>query len=291
MEGIRPLTPQQQIFLQRFLASHTLTDYQAQVLFETILHSDQQHNQLGNNLKDTLVQINRSLKPAFRLEIKSVSLALRQPNADEEEGGGLNDHDSNSPTLYHAIVNCDSDEVSKSAGNAAFTKNPHELAYFRLLLEKFVELEMNQSDNHETTSRRGSRRGKGCTSYMRRMDMINLRMYLTGAHKDKISITQAENTLNLLEVQGWLVAAMPPSEVDPNDAAMASPDASSRRSSRRRMESSSSSSNNHSSSIGGVVGGGSKYLQIGPRCYLEFPQFLIKVGLDNDKLPQFLLHG
>ena len=38
--------------------------------------------------------------------------------------------------------------------------------------------------------------------------MINLQMYLTGAHKDKISMTQAENTLNLLEVQGWLVVGM-----------------------------------------------------------------------------------
>ena len=293
MDDIDPLTRQQQLFLQRFLASHVLTDNEAQSLFEAIIHSNNNRNELGSDVKDTLSRINRSLKPAFRLEIKSVSLALRQPKPiddDEEEDNTI----STGPTLYHSIVNCDPDEVSKSCANPTFTKNPHELAYFRLVLEKFIEIETHNDDTTTSSSRggRGSRRGKGCASYMRRMDMINLRTELTGAHQGKVSIDQAESTLNLLEMQGWLVAAIPPSEggLDLNGAVIASPDASSssRRASRKRMESGGSSSN---SGIGRVVGGRSKYLQIGPRCYLEFPDFLVKAGLENDKLPQFLLHG
>ncbi len=283
MENIDPLTTQQQIFLQRLLASHVITDSQAQKLYNEILNTHaQQHqgNSLGRDVKDTFRRINKSLKPAFRLEIKSVALALSLPKNDDEDDEDVNLTDRNpvggnngkpKSIVYHSIVNCDNDEVSKTAANPTFTKSPHELAYFRLLLEKFMERDNTTTSGNDIT------RGKGCTAYMSRMDLINLRLELTGLHKDKLTISQTENTLNLLERQGWLVPALPADDNNAMEEDMSSPNG--RRSSRKN--SSKSSSRN----------GESKYLQIGPRSYLEFPDHLIKSGLEDDKLPQFLLHG
>jgi hypothetical protein len=279
-DDVEPLHPQQQLFLQRILASHIVTDKEAQTIFENILQNDPtQHNGLGRDVKDVLSQINRSLKPAFRLEIKSVALALPLPatndnDVEEEEETTDRAGNRNKSVLYHSIVNCDSDAVSKSAANPTFTKSPHELAFFRHLLERLVEKDEDDEQSNNN-------RAKGCLSYLSRMDMINARLELTGAHKDKISIVQAEKMLDLLETQGWLVGSsgLTQDGGEENDDSLTSPDASSRRKRRRHTKG------------GGSGFDGSKYVQIGPRSYLEFSDFLIKVGMGNEKLPQFLLHG
>jgi hypothetical protein len=296
-DSIDPLSRQQQIFLQRFLASHVLTDQEAQTLFNNILQEGEQQQQqqqvqhrncLGRDVKDTFKRINRSLTPAFRLEIRSVALSLFTKEQTQRGDGDIDidiDEDSSRTTnnkpksvVYHTIVNCDADEVAKTAANPTFTKSPHELAFFRLILEKLVEKDAD-ADN-DGNSNGNSSRGKGCTSYMSRMDMINSRLSLSGVHEGKLSITQTENALDLLEVQGWLVGAFPPNDgAGDENVNIMSPE-NTRRSSRRRTGGSASGSSS----------GRSKYLQIGPRSYLEFPDFLIKVGLDKDKLPQFLLN-
>lgn len=287
---IEPLTSQQQIFLQRFLASHVLTDNEAQSLYQNILLQSQQSqqsqhgNQLGSDLNDTLSRINHSLKPAFRLEIKSVSLA--SPFTIRSNHNGTSDDDDNDtssrgqikPIIYHTIVNCDPDDVAKSNANPTFTKSPHELAFFRLILERLIEKDTSSSSsNSDSTqsSRRGRHGSSGCNAFMSRMDMINLRLDLTGAHKDKLNITQVEHVVDLLETQGWLVPAQVTSE-DIDAAASPTQDFSNGRRPRRNASSDSVKA--------------SKYLQIGPRSYLEFPDFLINAGLDKDQLPQFLLH-
>mmetsp|Transcript_21215 Transcript_21215/g.31868 ORF Transcript_21215/g.31868 Transcript_21215/m.31868 type:complete len:304 (+) Transcript_21215:102-1013(+) len=303
MEDIRPLSRQQQIFLQRLFALHVLTESQAQSLFDDVLQLQPQRNELGRDVRDTFKRINRSLIPAFRLEIKSVSLALSLPNhggsgdSDDDNHGecdGGGDSGENRlvrPIIYHSIVNCDSDEVAKTASNPTFTKSPHEFAFFRLLLEKFIEEDIQSGSNGDTGEDRdtsfssSNTSGKGCKSRMSRIDMINARNDLTGPHEGKVTIAQAESVLDLLEVQGWFVpAASPPSNSGEGAESMSSPSSSARK--RRRNASSGSGSGSSS-----AVGGGSKYLQIGPRSYLEYPDFLIKVGLDDNKLPQFLVHG
>lgn len=295
-DNIDPLTPLQQIFLQRILAAHVLTDKQAHSLFNELLQSIQQQNRpntLGRDLNDALSRINRSLKPAFRLEIKSVSLQLPMAASGNNDGNSGDEDDNehvqdsqtsrssgsgsgSKSTVYHAIVNCDSDDVAKTHANPTFTKSPHELAFFRLLLERFVEKDATADENAANNT--NHRRGKGCASFMSRMDMINLRLELSGAHKDKLNITQVENVLDLMEVQGWLVPACPSAAVDEGDGGMSSTPENS----RRRKRGGAGSGNDD---------GGSKYLQIGPRSYLEFTDFLTKAGLENDRLPQFLLHG
>lgn len=314
MDEIHPLTRQQQIFLQRLFAQHVLTDHQAQSLFQEILTLDETNrNELGRDVKDAFKRINRSLMPAFRLEIKSVSLALPIPSDgndtsdgigieidggdDSDDDGGNNYTSSTSRTtshrkqkrpqqiIYHSIVNCDSDEVAKTTANPTFTKSPHEFAFFRLLLERLIEKDMNQNPNQDSTESSSSSlssSGKGCNAALSRMEMINSRLDLTGPHEGKLTVGQAENALNLLEVQGWFVPASVPAPSSNGDdtTSMSSPAATRRTGTR--------GSNSNSSN---TIGGEAKYLQIGPRSYLEFPDFLIKAGLDNHKLPQFLVHG
>lgn len=277
MDDIDQLTNQQQIFLQRLFAHHVITDEEAETIYNQILQqSQQQDNALGRDVKDTFRRINKSLKPAFRLEIKSVALALSMPrNVDDEHDHDKENGSRPKSVVYHSIVNCDNDDVAKLASNPTMTKSPHEFAYFRLVLEKILELDSSTSSANNT-------RGKGCTSYMNRNDLINLRLDLPEPHKDKLTIAQTENTLNLLETQKWLVPALP-MEGDSNNE---EGDDTSTPTSRKRKHRSSSSY-----SSGMTRNGQSKYLQIGPRAYLEFPDHLVKAGLEDEKLPQFLLHG
>ena len=268
MDDIAPLSTPQQRFLQRLLASHVVNDRNLQEIWDEIKEESSSNNEpLGRNLNDTLGIINRSLKPAFGLEIRSVSLALNlgEDKDDEDEDEAEED---DTPTLYHTIINCQGDDVSKAAANPEMTKNPHELALFRLIIESLVEMSSNEDDDGDDENdgsarkkRKRNRRGMGCQASVSRMDMINMRTKLTGAHAGTLTVTQVENAIHLFVSQGWFVQA-------------ANPNGRSKKAAKKRNSM-----------------GGSRFLQLGPRSYMEFPEFLELVGLDKDLLPQFLIHG
>lgn len=262
-----------QLLLQRLTAAHVLNESQFTELWNEVSESQaSQQNPLGRTLQQTVSLINKSIKPGFGMEIRSISFLLR----GSEEGSENDVDDSTTPTKYYAVVNCNGDNVATSMASK-LTKSPHELAFLRLILEKLVESSNQQldQDNEEekeneeessdegTSSRNKKRRrvnrtrGIGCIVSLPRMDLINLRTELTGHHQNKLTIQQTDNCLASLEAEGWLVAC-----INPNG----------RESSRRRSM------------------GGSSNLQLGPRAYMEFPDFLVKVGLERDHLPQFILH-
>jgi len=271
MSEIQPLKHPQQIFLQRLLASHVYTDSAAQKLWCEIKATPDGQRYLGRDLEDTISIINRSLKPGFNMEVRSISFALDQ---DDKEGGAA-------PTIYHAIVNCEADHL-----NPALTKTPHELAFIRLILEHLIELCIEQDDvsdddstediDNQTISSSGKfhrrdkslyRRGmRGCEGTMSRMDMINLRTELKGPHKDKLTISQVERIIDTLEVERWLVPA-------PSFGGGKTPNGRKRR----------KSSGNKTTEL--------TWLQIGPRTYMELPEFLSEIGLEKGRLPQFISHG
>jgi|EP00979_Chaetoceros_neogracilis_P015041 hypothetical protein len=265
MDGIIPLNTSLQRFLQRLLSVHVANDAELQEIWNEI-HND--NESMGRDLNDTLSIINRSLKPAFDLEIRSVSLALNI-------GLGTDDleEDAGHPQIYHTVINCNGDDVSKATANPDMTKNPHELALFRLIIERLIESSNDDGgdddggdDDNEGSARkrrRRDRRGAGCQASLSRMSMINFRTELKGAHAGKLSIDQVQNALNLFVAQGWLVQA-----ANPNGDKQRTPDA------RKKKR----------TSFGG------SYLQLGPRSYMEFPDFLTKAGLDQENLPQILSH-
>lgn len=269
MKEIPPLTHPQQLFLQRILASHTLTDAATQKIWDEIHTTTGERRSPCPSLKDTLSVINQSLKPGFNLEIRSISLALKRDEGNTSRG--------RTNTMYHAIVNCEADHT-----NSSLTKTPHDLAFIRLILERLIESCSEQDDESEvedqedqedqTTSSAGKRprqekstssgqRGMmGCEDYISRMDLINLRTELSGPHKDKLSISQAELVIDKLEEETWLVPA-------PSRGGIRSPEG---RQVRRK------------DSSGG--------LQIGPRTYMELSDFLHEIGMDKHRLPQIILY-
>jgi len=269
MEGINPLNIPQQRFLQRLLSLHVVNDADLNQIWEEI-HQPANNEYLGRDLNDTLSTINRSLKPAFALEIRSVALAL-------DLGTNAEDEDADRPKIYHTIINCNGDDISKANSNPDMTKNPHELALFRLIIERLIEKSQEDNDDNDDDDdaeendnegsprkrRRRDRRGAGCQASLSRMAMINLRTELKGAHAGKLSISQVENALNLFVAQGWLVQA-----ANPKGEGERTPDA------RKKKR----------TSFGG------SYLQLGPRSYMEFSEFLTNAGLEKEILPQLLSH-
>lgn len=264
---IPPLPLSHQLLLQRLTAAHFLNESQIMELWTEVNESQvSQQNPLGGTLQQTISLINKSIKPGFGMEIRSISFLLRGSEEEPDD-----DDESMTPTKYYAVVNCNGDNVATSMASK-LTKSPHELALLRLILEKLVEYSNQQLDKEneeekenedessdDGTSRNKKRRrvnhtrGIGCISSIPRMDLINLRTELTGHHQNKLTIQQTDNCLALLEAEGWLVPCVKGS------------------SKRRSM-------------------GGSSKLQLGPRAYMEFPDFLVKVGLERDHLPQFILH-
>jgi len=267
-KAVQPLTHPQQIFLQRILASHILTDEAAQQIWNEIHAKEGSGRDLNHDLKKTFSTINKSLKPGFNMEIRSISLALQK-----DESSSRNERNS---IVYHTIVNCEADHT-----NSVLTKTPHDLAFIRLVLEQLIrtcsdhDIESDQDDDPEDqpTSSAGNRRRRprnsikqggmmGCEGSMSRMELINLRMELSGPHKDKLSISQVELIIENLEAEGWLVPVL-------------------------SLEGDERQVRRKTSSDGEA---GPDRLQIGPRTYMELPDFLCQIGMDEKSLPQIILY-
>mmetsp|Transcript_19305 Transcript_19305/g.27156 ORF Transcript_19305/g.27156 Transcript_19305/m.27156 type:complete len:276 (+) Transcript_19305:51-878(+) len=262
-----------QLLLQRMLAQHVSSDTDLNKIWEGILSMPGCEKEKECSLRQALIIINGSLVPGFQLEVRSVSLPIR-----------FNDEDEGTQTVYHAVVNKNADDIAKSCA-VGLTSNslsgPHELALFRLILEKLVERsnkddedsdndEDDDSEDNQENSRsrkKSSRkriRGSGCQSSLSRIEMINLRMELAGDHADKLAIGQAEDAISDLEAGGWLVSG-PSYSTDTG-----------RNSTKRRRTSNGQ--------------GESAYLQIGPRTYMELGDMLSQLGLDQDCMPQSIIN-
>ena len=309
---IAPLTNSQKIFLQRLLVSHVLTEDSAQSLYASIKENfkdvtpnvenedDEEddededstdHGYMGNDLAHCLGIINASLVPAFNLEICTVSLPPPYKKS-REDGNNSQSQESNDGgrkraalTKYHAIVNRSNDNVAKSHAFPLSKGGPHEMAYFRLVIEKIVERGVELLEEGGGGSNASA---VGCPGALNRMELINLRTEMEGNHKDKLSITATENALQLLEDEGWLVRVAPPAEDDDSadddlDEDNDDSDEEGGKKSRKRKSSRSSKLLKRMSLKGSFFG-------IGPRSFMECGEFLQKVGLPENRMPQSILN-
>ncbi|KAL7431565.1 hypothetical protein ACHAXM_002951 [Skeletonema potamos] len=308
-ETIRPLTNSQKLFLQRLLVAHVLTDKKAKDLYQSIrdkFANVNVHNQnndaensgddddddvdqgyMGNNFEHCLGIINASLMPAFNLEIGTVSLpAAYNPDGDkntdllsqDNEYGGR----KSSPSLikYHAIVNRSNDDVAKNYAAARTALGPHELAYFRKVLEKLVECgnEFLETQQQQGTKKRNRIPIVGCIGALNKMDLINLRTEMEGPHENKLSIAQTQIALDIMESEGWLVPAAPPEEEDGDNGKhnYDGSDDDEQQKKRKRKPS--------RKSLKGAFYG------IGPRTFMELGEFLQNCGFPEERMPQSILH-
>jgi hypothetical protein len=106
-----PLSRGHQLFLQRLLAAHVMTDNDAKNLHEEL------NDTRCKTLEQSLEVMNKQLIAGFGLEVATVNL---------------------NGTRHHAIINPHSDDsIVKSSFQHVYT--PHERAFIRLILEKIVE--------------------------------------------------------------------------------------------------------------------------------------------------------
>jgi hypothetical protein len=280
--GIRPLSNSQKLFLQRLTVAHVLTDDQARDLYASIrdkfanvqVEEDEQESDanpafMGNGFDHCLGLINVSLKAAFNLEICTVYL----PPPYDPDGAPTTTSSSSgrtkSPSLikYHAVVNKSNDVHAKSYASPLAHSGPHEMAYLRLLLQKLIDIG-NEIDV-----------SVGCRGVMNKMDIINSRTELEGAHANKLSVTQTEAALEMFLMEKWLVEMAPPGEED-SDGEDESDDERSKKKKRKRQ----STSGDRRKSLRGT------YYGIGPRCFLELGEFLQAVGLPEERMPQTIIN-
>mmetsp|Transcript_21384 Transcript_21384/g.46434 ORF Transcript_21384/g.46434 Transcript_21384/m.46434 type:complete len:309 (+) Transcript_21384:109-1035(+) len=299
---IEPLSNSQKLFLQRLMVKHVLTDEHAKQLYASIKkgfahvappqneeddEEDEEggggggnnidHGYMGTDLNHVLGIINASLVPAFNLEVCTVSLPPPYNPDNDNDTAQLSTGGRKRAAMvkYHAIVNRSNDAIAQSHAFPLSKGGPHEMAYFRLALEKIVECGVELLE--EGNSNSGS--AVGCPGAMNRMDLINLRTEMEGNHRDKLTIAQAEGALELLESEGWLVRAAPPADDDDDEDMDEDDEEEGGRSSKRKRRRKPSRK-----SLKGTFYG------IGPRSFMELGDFLQKAGLPGDRMPQSILH-
>mmetsp|Transcript_10554 Transcript_10554/g.22886 ORF Transcript_10554/g.22886 Transcript_10554/m.22886 type:complete len:324 (+) Transcript_10554:83-1054(+) len=316
-DPIAPLTNSQKLFLQRLLIAHVLADQDAKQLYQSIKEGfadvapvddegeeeegegrnggDQGY--MGNDFEHCLGIINASLVPAFNLEVGTVSLPPPYDEDGDDDGGRPSSSSSRSPgsrkrphlVKYHAVVNRSNDAVAKAHAFPLVRGGPHEMAYFRLVLERIVErgAEMLEEGSDGAAA---SAAGAGCPGSLSRMELINLRTEMDGNHRDKLTIRQTEKALEVLEEEGWLARAAPPAEDDSEHEDQEEEESDDekeeegRRQRRKRKGRPSSSGKSRRKSLRGTFYG------VGPRSFMELGEFLQKAGLPGDRMPQSILH-
>ena len=166
----QPLAREQQLFLQRVLASHCVSHAEAKSLFKELKVPN-------DSLEDAFEDINRQLTKGFGLEIATVVL---------------------DKTKYHSIINLRNDEVAADAFEHRY--NTHEKALIRLMLAKFAQDESADDDNDDDDDEGG--RSSAVVSIPKK-DLINLRTELEEPYKIG-SVAQAEHVVDLLIEEQFL---------------------------------------------------------------------------------------
>ena len=268
-QSVKELKLPQKLFLQRFLAHHVMSENDAQSLWNEILDSIENKKDLGRDLNHTLTVINGSLRTGFGFEVRTATLSIDFGESFDKskQSPSTSPRKKSAFTRYHAIVNRDDDSIAKVNGNPSMVKGRgvHEMALFRLILERLIETNMSTPEENESTT---ILRGAGCKASLPRMELLNLRTQLTGPHANKMDISQTEKAVSLFESEGWLAPAVGLPNDDNEDS----------RKSKKRKRRDKDRFNE------------ANYLQIGPRTYLELPEMLTNLGLDKELLPQFILH-
>ena len=268
-QAVKELKLPQKLFLQRFLAHHVMSENDAQSLWNEIHDSFENKRDLGRDLNHTLSIINGSLRKGFGFEVRTATLSIDFGVSFDKskESSSTSPRKKSVFTRYHAIVNRDDDVIAKINGNPSMMKGRgvHEMALFRLVLERIIETNMSTPEESESAK---IVRGAGCQASLPRMELLNLRTQLTGPHANKMDISQTEKAISLFESEGWLAPAVGLPN-DDNDVSQKSKKR--KRQNRDRFNE-------------------ANYLQIGPRTYMELPEMLTNLGLDRELLPQFILH-
>lgn len=266
---VQALTQEQKLFLQRIMAVKVMTDEEAKGLYKEIMTLTQ-----GRGASSTAVdgfdkfvgQISSHLKEYFDLDVRTAVIFHEAPVPS-----------MSTTTKYHAFVNRVNDKPAELYG--AFNKSPHEIALFKIILERLVERGNEKDDDDEdndegdsTSNERRAAKAKkntspvtGCSGSLSIMDMLSLRSELTEAHEGKLTLQQTQGAIDKFIQEKWLAPEI---------------------GSKQDINSDSRSSSASTSSAEDYESTTATSYQIGPRTYMDLDMLLRDLGLRN--LPQFI---
>jgi hypothetical protein len=256
--SISNLTGAHQLFLQRFIANRVMSDEEAKLLYAEVIAvandggvETQELNQIDERqFQRFLGTVGAALRDAFDFDLRTVSIPHRTVASNKGSRKGS--------TRYHAFVNKLSDTPAKLYG--APNKNPHELSFFRLILEHMIDDGNSITTGSQNEYQQLPSTG-GCQGSLSDIEIINLRNELKGPHANKMNSHEVEKALQKYVQEKWLLETS--GDHDESDEEESS-------NKRRRR------------------GKDVKY-QIGPRTYMELESVLKNIGLSE--MPQFILHS
>ena len=186
------LSTGQQVFNQRLLAAHCLSEPELTKLYKSL--QEQQEDLQGVRMTETMGACNAQLQ-YLGLEIVAVIL----PSEEEDD----HDDDQNNKNIRHyAMVNKFPDDISKICFQSHIFQPPEQQSYVKAVLQKLVDsisgsTEDEDDDGDENTSR--NRTPATRQNKITRATLLNL-------NRDaKITLASAEECLDRLLDEKWLL--------------------------------------------------------------------------------------
>ena len=175
------LSTGQQVFNQRLLAAHCLSEPEVTKLYKSL---QEHHEDLQNvRLTETMGACNAQLQ-YLGLEIVAVIL----PSED----------DPNKNIRHYAMVNKFPDDISKCCFQSHLFQPPEQQSYVKAVLQKLVDSSSDDDDNNDDDDEKNTSRRNTTTTTITRAALLNL-------NRDaKITLASAEECLDRLLDEKWL---------------------------------------------------------------------------------------
>jgi len=262
MNATEELPRGQQLLLQILIANHCVSHKEATRIFESLVANGKDY---GDDNENVFEEGEEAISAIFMgPQINTLEEAFVSINRQLKPGFGLEiitlvDTSGNGAKYYHAVVNTTADEVAKNDTIFSKSWNPHQRAFVRLLMRALVDQRCEDGDENDSNDDddddddggdNSNRRKNNKVNGIRRADLINLRSDLENGFK--LNLDEATQVVSILLEQKWL-----------------------------RVTHSTDSSRRES--VQGTI-------ELAPRSYMELYHYITNLGMDEDKLPQFLYH-
>jgi len=266
MNATQPLPMGQKILLQRLIAKHCVSSDEAKKMFHAVVNDDYVSEEEDDD-DDEDGEGGGGGGRFMGVGIDTPEDAYVSINRQLKPGFGLeivslvDKADNNN--RYVAVVNTMVDDIAKKESVFSKSWNAHERAFVRLVMRALIDKIQNEpeddndnddeedDDDNENNPKKSRSSSTSATIGIRRADLINLRSDLENGFK--LTLDQATRVVGILMEEKWLRASF-----------------SEQKQNRR--------------------GSVQAKLELAPRSFLELSHYMTSLGLDDDKLPQFLFH-
>jgi len=256
MNATQPLPQGQQMLLQRLIAKHCVSSDEAKRMFNSFVATGKDYAGGNGDEEEDQGQVEFMGSGIDTLEAALVSINRQlKPGFGLEIVSLVDTFDNN--THYMAVVNTKADAIAKNETVFSKSWNAHERAFVRLVMLALVDQAQDETkddeEEEESDDDDDNRKGRPSRTGIRRADLINLRSDLEGGFK--LTLDQATRVVGILLEEKWL----------------------------RTSFTGDSEQQNRRESVQAKI-------ELAPRSYLELSHYITSLGLDDEKLPQFLFH-